>query len=399
MLPAHRPYPDELAGSAILRCCRDFNMPLKRLGNLYFGLNGWRPSFLGANPLEPMARLFRLPAAELLWKHTVFPYATATMAAGTFERALSNAFSAGSERVGLGAVTQNASGGLTRRRYCRACAQEDLRVHFESYWHRTHHMPGVWVCARHRCFLIESDVPIASSGPFHRLLPHQCVGWDLGVGKPPPVLLRLSELSAAWLRRPRAPGTVPSAHHYRRLAQERGWLSQDRLVSSEQLAAAIQQTFPAELLEQANLQSSVGWAALMMRPGVDVPFAPIKHALLQCLLEQPKPRFAPLLDHVSSGPPRSAEIELDAFYAEAACKQLRQTLRSGRTLTTEQFLRAVGCWGRYRHQKNDLPKLRAVVRVFRSSAATVKRLAPDKTLYRSERFAKPQTSPSKYVLE
>lgn len=391
MLPARRPYPDELASSALLRCCREFNMPIKRLGQVYFDRNGWRPSFLGATPLESLAQLFRRPAEDLLWDHTTFPYATATMHPEHFRRALANAFGSASQGVGLGAVTQNASVGLTRRRYCHHCMDADIKQYFESYWHRSHNLPGVWVCVLHGTYLLESNAPIASSGSFDRRLPHQCAGQSLGKGTPSPTLLRIAKLSIDWLHRPHTAGTAPTAEDYRTLAQAGGWLSTDRQVSSTKLATALQHCIPHELLDQSSLTLESGWPALMMRSGVDVPFSPLKHALLCSLLQQTRPKSVPPLDHIPTGPPRSVESQLDEFYAAAADAQLRCTLASRRTLTTEQFLRAAGCWGRYKHQKDSLPKLKAVVRLFRASSASVKRLSTHKCLYRSERAAPPTT--------
>lgn len=45
-----------------------------------------------------------------------------------------------------------------RLRFCPACAQEDRRQLRETYWRRTHQLPGVEVCLTHEVFLDESGV-------------------------------------------------------------------------------------------------------------------------------------------------------------------------------------------------------------------------------------------------
>lgn len=40
-------------------------------------------------------------------------------------------------------------------RFCPVCIQEDLRRFGQPYWHRSHQLPGVTVCARHGCLLLE----------------------------------------------------------------------------------------------------------------------------------------------------------------------------------------------------------------------------------------------------
>src|SRR5947209_13775699 len=43
-------------------------------------------------------------------------------------------------------------------RFCPVCTREDVRQHRETYWHRTHQVPGVEVCSTHGMFLEESSV-------------------------------------------------------------------------------------------------------------------------------------------------------------------------------------------------------------------------------------------------
>lgn len=48
-------------------------------------------------------------------------------------------------------------------KYCPVCLGEDYRVYGESYWHRSHQFPGVWLCHIHDVWLVEDRSPAISS--------------------------------------------------------------------------------------------------------------------------------------------------------------------------------------------------------------------------------------------
>jgi len=387
MLPARQPYPDELAFSAVLRCCRQFHVSLKRLGHLHLGRNGWRPSQLGASPLGPMAELFRLSSEDLLWNHTVFPYATAMMHRDFYGNALACATADATNHHGLGAVTQNVTLGLKRWRFCPGCVEREWATTRESWWHRSHNLPGVVVCLVHRAYLHESTVPLSSSGALPHSLPHECRGHRLGTSEVRPVHLKVAQISVAWLSRERGPGSAPTPADYRELAVAKSWLSATRDVDATLLAKALREQFSKAYLEKCGVPTTPGvgfWAALMLRQKTDLPYAPIKHALLQTLFAEP-PKPGSHINFAPSGPPASSELQVDKFYSRGARAELKRLIGTGEQVSTESFLRTVGCWGAYRHRGSQLPKLRAVVREFRGSSATVKRLQPSKTLYACER--------------
>lgn len=47
-------------------------------------------------------------------------------------------------------------------RYCPECAKEDRKRHGETYWHREHQIIHIDMCPKHRCYLMDSVVPIGS---------------------------------------------------------------------------------------------------------------------------------------------------------------------------------------------------------------------------------------------
>jgi hypothetical protein len=321
MLPARRPYPDELCSSAVFRCSVQFRVPIKRLGRVVLGRQGWHPSFLGATPLRELAELFRLEPLKLLWEHTAFPFATACMGRESFDNAMRNAIEGGGTQcIGLGAVIQNASTGLPFRRLCPGCFEEDLKRHGEPYWHRSHQLPGVWVCLRHECFLHETDAMVAGSRTDLRL-PHQTTAKPLGLEPVPIALMRVARMAVAWLERPVGPGESFTPIFYRRMAVDNGWISVGRPVSATRLYGRLTAALPREFLEQTQLQpqrDSCHWLALMIRPGVDAPFAPIKHAVAQVLFGTRRLPDQEPLQYVPAGPPKSSAALIDTFYAQQA---------------------------------------------------------------------------------
>ena len=44
-------------------------------------------------------------------------------------------------------------------RFCPKCYAEEQHCHGEGYWHRTHQTPGVLVCEKHGCQLLETQIP------------------------------------------------------------------------------------------------------------------------------------------------------------------------------------------------------------------------------------------------
>ena len=48
-------------------------------------------------------------------------------------------------------------------RYCPICYQEDLQLYGEPYWHRSHQLPDMQICTKHRCWLVDTDVTYNSA--------------------------------------------------------------------------------------------------------------------------------------------------------------------------------------------------------------------------------------------
>lgn len=382
MLTAPRLYPDELLSSGLVRFCRWYNLRFKVFAREVLHMPQLRANFLSIWPLASIAPFYKVSPEQLLWNHTTLPYATGFVTGESYELARRAALHGGRGMAHLLAVMQNASFGLATRKLCLRCVQEDLAQFGETYWHRAHNLPGVRMCAKHRCSLISSQLPAGTLRTEYRL-PIECESTALPDTGKSFGHLDLARRSMRLLNRNQSPGAARTHETYLALAGQNGWLSTGKQVSAAALTRAVESLFSPEYLRTACLPIAgrMPWPALGMRPST-TNFTTLKHLLLETALSA-KPLHQHTLDHSSPGPCGTADRDVDRFYAPRARKELVEVLRAGEALTTEQFLRRVGALGPYRHRGAALPKLRNVVLEFRASPASVKQLRPGKTLFRN----------------
>ena len=61
-----------------------------------------------------------------------------------------------------------------RLRYCAKCAQNDMEIYGEPYWHRIHQLPSVYICPIHSTPTIDSDIELDElRWDYYPLLPAQ----------------------------------------------------------------------------------------------------------------------------------------------------------------------------------------------------------------------------------
>lgn len=81
---------------------------------------------------------------------------------------------------------------------CAECVKNDQETHGVGYWHLTHQLPGVLVCARHGTWLIESTLKATGAQRFDWVLPIDGINpraGNLPSAQPPDLLLRLAAAS------------------------------------------------------------------------------------------------------------------------------------------------------------------------------------------------------------
>lgn len=111
-------------------------------------------------------------AADIVEDRTVLPFYLRFANPDFAERVVlaSQQASSGALKFQLGLLTSRFRANHPLKA-CHLCMSEDAREHLTAYWHRTHQLPGVWVCQRHRCWLHMSDLKATGVARFQWILP------------------------------------------------------------------------------------------------------------------------------------------------------------------------------------------------------------------------------------
>lgn len=107
---------------------------------------------------------FGLDFDSLLSK-TLFPYYTVFAQQNTFDKIYK--WTRNNEPGSIYALLGLFGGGVQQPemlRFCPECFLEEQKEHGEGYWHLLHQTPGVLVCEKHFCKLLNSKVPYLSRG-------------------------------------------------------------------------------------------------------------------------------------------------------------------------------------------------------------------------------------------
>ncbi|WP_088014534.1 TnsD family Tn7-like transposition protein [Gottfriedia acidiceleris] len=97
----------------------------------------------------------------LIDQHTLFPYYGAFLINEKYNRVRKLMKGESGKRVHLIAgLRTSAIKPKSHLMHCKDCFREDVETYGESYWHRSHQLPGVLVCYKHDCPLIESSISI-----------------------------------------------------------------------------------------------------------------------------------------------------------------------------------------------------------------------------------------------
>ena len=123
------------------------------------------------------------------------------------------------------------------------------------------------------------------------------------------------------------------------MAVRNGALDAQRLVNPRTLSKLVLQRLSHRYLHSLGLLDATGtpgWTALMVRPGTDVPFVPVKHVILEASLTGAADVGS--LNFRSSGPPATTATAADRFYADAATRTLAMVAREGRKISTDEFV-------------------------------------------------------------
>lgn len=348
-------------------------------------------SSVGRSPFLPAvvplyAQKLRMDARQLLYGHTVFPYVVAFMDPVAVRR-LENQFSGARHvRVSVGSLLRPFSKRFHHLYFCPECAQHDLKLFGESYWHRVHNLPGVQVCVLHEIELRASETEVTTQA---RLLgaplPHLQKGLRDRL-RPHLASLHIAKVSARtldsnwghhsqWLQ------------HFRQMALARGFVHPNGGVASEWLASSLRTWYGESFLSAmgAPVRGSLGgWPVLLTRIASCPEMSPLRHILMEVFLKHneltsprptaarpgKKPRDLPALDQTLSR------------LVEEKTKALNLVVK--RT-TVKEMLVGFKLWQAYRHNSIWLPLTAEQLARFRATEASERKVGG-----RSLRTRKPE---------
>ncbi|MBW8363381.1 MAG: TnsD family transposase [Rhizobium sp.] len=374
MLYLPQPYPDEIVGSLLVRACRHTGLPFKRLVQYLAGVRGRSyASFLLTPFIDQLGREAGVDPDELILGHTVFPYVTAFMTAEAAGRLRALLLSDRSEiRTNLAPYTQSVTQGLAFRRICPQCAIEDLEKYGESYWHREHLLPAVYICRFHREPLIETVIPVRY-GMRHwtYALPHEITGTPLSLVPSPEIQSDIAARSAALLTNPHIERDWLG--QYRALAFQKGFGKQ-QFINGTQMARDLLAFYGPSFLEEAGCRLTPGakgfWPPLMVRVGTHEPFSPPKHILLQTFLQHcsdaPK-----TVSYNLPGPKPVDRPSLDADCVQKMRAVLDESDVNAKYSVTK-LLTEVGYWSQFRHERQAFPDTVAFLSKFKRSERSIR---------------------------
>ncbi|MDR8401862.1 TnsD family transposase [Paraburkholderia sp. USG1] len=285
------PYPDELLGSLLIRACHHLGLPPRALVRLLADGSS-DLVFLYPSFLRGLSHLTNLSPEDLLLNHTVFPYAAIglpTTKRLVLERELLMSTARGNSvrlRAAFGLHIEN----LSRRRFCKKCCVEEYSQIGESYWHRRHALPGIFVCPQHGeplCISSVSVLPKLSTG--NAKLPQEVVGnpvdWGLDMDG-------MQRLAAAVLEATELPAETWDhvTEEYKRLTacfdfehhRQRRW-------GIDPMVLEFSRFYDERFLQKTGLAlSSIGsdsWPARLVRGARPAMLLQLRHVLLRLFLK------------------------------------------------------------------------------------------------------------------
>ena len=197
------PYPDEEICSLLIRTVRRIGLSSPDFVRWYFNLSPAPLASIG-NLIPHIADLVGCTPRRILQEHTLVPYGTAALPPEESRRITIDLTS------GRIPELSNPIGKLGLR-WCEACVHFELGKFGESYWHRSHLLPGVCTCHLHGMPLMQWPAPypitpIKKMVTFwmDRTLPHELSGTSLRFPITHSLLHQVSQMSHRALKGRRA---------------------------------------------------------------------------------------------------------------------------------------------------------------------------------------------------
>lgn len=154
------PYPDETLYSILARYkMYNGNSSYKQTIQDLFGVTTKRsvpdlPSNIGI--LVKRFPQINMDPEEVIYKHTLFPFYSAFIPEDRVMKIIQNMINSDGSTIHTQIGVNGSSIDNNRTlKHCPECIKEDINSFGETYWHRIHQLPGVFICPTHQIPLVE----------------------------------------------------------------------------------------------------------------------------------------------------------------------------------------------------------------------------------------------------
>lgn len=361
-----RPYPDELVGSLLSRAMRQMGLSQKRLIPLLTGRNISSHSSVITSHAG-IARAFGMDLEEFIRNHTLLPYTTAFMPQHDRDRIVTSVL-ANHHNICTAAISQNATKAISHLKLCATCKAEDLKRYGETYWRRSHQLPGVLLCSTHERFLHLSNAEVRSRRPI--VPPNEALSVRANTYRvPQDTLAQISRFSEQALR-----WQFPSrdwTEHYRDLASKTGYALRSGQIFGEVLSLDLGAFYGEPYLDALGAKIYVdrrnAWPALLVRASGPNSTA-LKHVLLNVfLLSSPRPSRPPAeYEHRKKARPRDwAHIQRKAITKLE--EEVARCQEDGRRITVKELATRADISALLHHHRQKMPILAAWLEAFKAT--------------------------------
>jgi hypothetical protein len=285
-------YPDEIASSVLARATRHLGISYAMLVKQMTGREKQLMHFAVSPEVPAIARLMRMDLERVLTEHSLLPYMTAFMSDQLQSRIRENLISHNPEDSRTcGWLTHSLPFVRLHRRFCTCCTQEDEVNYGETYWHRQHILPGVFVCTKHQIPLRDTDLPSGPcAGAYSGILPGDLRGKRLELPANDDVLMAIANASHDALTGRICVHTDQGEMYSQQLVKNGFAISGGR-IAAQRVQDGLANFFGTSLLAATgvawtNTNATIErWPRSILRSGSADKFTTLKHLLLQIFLE------------------------------------------------------------------------------------------------------------------
>jgi hypothetical protein len=280
---------------------------------------------IGVLPRKLEALRERLPvgleltALEIIQQHTLFPYFRPFLSAERADRiedGMLHSVKWGAKEYS--GIVQSLIKFPKHLQLCLQCILDDTEMYKEAYWHRSHQLPGISVCALHSCKLIDSDVFInpllyASTDKNALYVVKEAIekkygtvsSFELKCGAEHEMVIAKG---THWLLNNDVPilGSKEIKRRYKFYLKKQGYVTVIGEVKLKQLADDFEAYYTADFLNELHSnEKENAWMYSLFRPSGKLVVHPLRHILLMDFLGITPKQF--FMNHVEDHHPFGEE--------------------------------------------------------------------------------------------